>query len=476
MNEYLPNKKKRPVWPVAISGLFIVAGICWLGISGPDGMEELLQESMTAETTPGTSAGIQEQEPGISPETTQTSESGLEKSGPATAQETPEPVIYTAPDFTEWVIKKNSTVYTTLRQAGVSPGDIHAIVTASKSTYNLAKIHAGVLLKVHKREVPEKELSEFYKVSFALSLTDTLFLEKNPEGNWGARIHSKPVTIVAEGYQGTIRSSLWLSATSAGLDSVPVYALTDIMAWQIDFDREVQPGDHWRLLVERKYVEGTPVGWGSIIIAEYQRGTEQYTAIRYPRTGEHFEYYSPIGDNMKGRFLKSPLRYSRISSGFQLKRFHPVLGINRPHYGVDYAAPTGTPVRAVGDGTITILGRRGGNGKMIRIRHNSAYETAYKHLSRYGKGLRRGSKVKQGDVIAYVGSTGLATGPHLHFEFYENGKFTDPLGRKFPREDPVPPDSMSEFKEWATQSQKKLDELQPRNLKQASAGDTKPGL
>ena len=113
---------------------------------------------------------------------------------------------------------------------------------------------------------------------------------------------------------------------------------------------------------------------------------------------------------------------------------------------------------------------------MIRIRHNSAYETAYKHLSRYGKGLRRGSKVKQGDVIAYVGSTGLATGPHLHFEFYENGKFTDPLGRKFPREDPVPPDSMSEFKEWAAQSQKKLDELQPRNLKQASAGDSKPGL
>ena len=373
--------------------------------------------------------------------------------------------ITTPPDFTEYRIGKNSSVYQTLRKAGLNPTEVHRLVEASEQIYDLSRVQKGVLVRIYSRLVGGPEPARiFYKTSFTLSITESLNIIRNEQGVWEASMHSKPITVKTESFQGQVKSSLWRSATSAGLAAEPVYALTDILAWQIDFDREVRPGDHWRILVDRNYVEGTPAGWGSIIIAEYQRGQDKHTAIRYPPDGDGFEYYTPGGESVKGRFLKSPLRYSRISSGFQRQRFHPILGVNRPHYGVDYAAPTGTPVRAVGDGIITSLGRRGGNGKMIRIRHNSTYETAYKHLHGYKKGLRKGSKVHQGDVIAYVGSTGLATGPHLHFEFYENGRFTDPLGRKFPREDPIPPKDMEGFRHWVVKARSRLEAREPLSL------------
>jgi murein DD-endopeptidase MepM/ murein hydrolase activator NlpD len=144
-------------------------------------------------------------------------------------------------------------------------------------------------------------------------------------------------------------------------------------------------------------------------------------------------------------FLKSPIRYSRISSRFTTKRFHPILQFNRPHLGVDYAAPIGTPIRAVGDGVIMSAGRNGGAGNMIKLQHNSTYSTAYKHLNGFAKGIHSGARVHQGQIIGYVGTTGLSTGPHLHFEFFQNGKYVDPLGRKFPSAEPVPQEKMAEF-------------------------------
>lgn len=375
------------------------------------------------------------------------------------------------PDFTESKIRKNSSAYQTLRNSGFSARETHAVIDAAKEVRDLSKVRAGMILRIYPRvaEKPEEQ-DDFSRVSFLLSMTDTLNIMKQADGSWTGSIHSKPVSVQTEAYQGEIRASLWQSATAAGMDAEPVYALSDIFAWQIDFSREVRPGDSWRVLLNRKYVEGTPLSWEPVIMAEYHSVSgNHYTAIRYPPEGEPAEYYSPEGDNLRGRFLKSPLRYSRISSGFQLRRFHPVLGIHRPHYGVDYAAPTGTPVRAVGDGTITIIGRRGGNGRMIRIRHNAVYETAYKHLSRYASGLRRGSNVQQGDIIGYVGSSGLATGPHLHFEFYENSRFTDPLGRKFPREDPVAPADKDAFLQFVQESRRQLDRLQPSTIARKDA-------
>lgn len=346
------------------------------------------------------------------------------------------PVIHTD----EYVVRKNSSVYDTLKNAGISPSEIHKIISASANVFDLSRVRSGIKVLIqHHGE--EKVLNN---IGFLLSTTDTLWISKHFDA-WSAKVESKPITMKVVAFQGQVTYSLWQSAVDVGLDAQAIFLLSEIFAWQIDFEREVRPKDYWRILIERTFVEGQAYGWGNIIAAEYQRGEENYRAIRFPRDAVDGEYYTPLGDNLKGKFLKSPLRYSRISSKFQRKRFHPILGVNRPHLGVDYAAPRGTPVRAVGDGKITLLGRRGGNGKMIRIRHNAVYETAYKHLNTYAKGLKSGSKVTQGQIIGFVGSTGLATGPHLHFEFYENGKFTDPLGRKFPREDPVAPADQGAF-------------------------------
>ena len=342
----------------------------------------------------------------------------------------------------EYRIKKNSSVYDTLRKAGIARQDIHQIILASKSVYDLSKVKSGIKIQID-HIGSEKTLDSLH---FILSITDTLWIRKNHH-SWIASIETKPVIVKVLGFQGKIQSSLWQSAIDQGIDAQAIFILSEIFAWQIDFEREIRPGDSWRMLIERTYVDDQPYNWGNILVAEYVRGEDVYKAVKYPQDSVHGDYYTPEGESMKGKFLKSPLRYSRISSRFQLKRFHPILGINRPHLGVDYAAPRGTPVRAVGDGVITIRQRRGGNGKMIKIRHsNSIYETAYKHLHNFAKNIRRGSKVTQGQIIGYVGSTGLATGPHLHFEFYQNGRYTDPLGIKFPREAPVAPANLGHFK------------------------------
>lgn len=175
-----------------------------------------------------------------------------------------------------------------------------------------------------------------------------------------------------------------------------------------------------------------------------------HTAFLLRIDGESKGYYSSDGSSLRRMFLKSPIHFARISSRFQKKRFHPILKIHRPHNGVDYAARRGTPVRAVGDGTILLAGRRGGAGNMIKIRHNSTYQTAYLHLQNFAKGIRKGTRVKQGQIIGYVGSTGMSTAPHLHFEFYQNGRFVDPLGRKFPSAEPVAAHLLERFQNEAT--------------------------
>jgi murein DD-endopeptidase MepM/ murein hydrolase activator NlpD len=226
----------------------------------------------------------------------------------------------------------------------------------------------------------------------------------------------------------------------------------------VDFAREVQVNDRWRLSVEQKLVKGQPIGWGAILAAEYINVGESHRATLFRIQGEDHGYFTPEGQSLRKVFLKSPIRYGRITSGFKRRRFHPVLQVYRAHQGVDYGAPTGTPVRSVGDGTVIFAARSGGGGNVVKIRHNATYQTAYKHLHGYAKGIRNGARVKQGQVIGYVGSTGLSTGPHLHFEFYQSGRYIDPLGKKFPSADPVPAEHLTSFKTSAEQLLKTLPE------------------
>ncbi len=354
----------------------------------------------------------------------------------AALQESQNPIIK------ETSVNTGSTVFASLKEIGISATEASLIIEAAKPEQDLGSIKSGSRI-ISESSKDQSGIEEVKKVTFYLEKTSYLEIVKQKD-SWQAKVFSLPLTVTNELVSGVVQSSLWDSAMSAGLDSQAIQNLTDIFGWQIDFERQVKPGDEWQILVESVSIAGRWDHWGRVLSAKYRSGSDTYQAYLFNNDG-HDEYYDQTGASLKGKFLKSPLNYTRISSKFQKKRFHPILGINRPHNGVDYAAATGTAVRAVGDGVITIIGTRGGSGKMIEISHNDKYRTAYKHLNSFTKGLRVGSRIKQGQVIAGVGSTGLATGPHLHFEFYENNRFVDPLGKKFPRENSLMPQQMANF-------------------------------
>jgi murein DD-endopeptidase MepM/ murein hydrolase activator NlpD len=345
-------------------------------------------------------------------------------------------------DTFPYEIRKDATVFSALRELRVTPSVIHTLVTIAKPTFDLARVRPGTRFQLYYDPTNPETLTG---MKVRLSPVEVLELHRGlGENDWTAAMTRENVQNRILAYTGLVTSSLWESASGAEIDPVLIAELTEIFGWQVDFAREVRTNDRWRLLVEQNVVRGRAIGWGRILAAEYDNAGTVYTAVLYRREGQDVGYFSPDGSSLRRMFLKAPIPMARISSRFQNRRFHPILKINRPHLGVDYAAAPGTPARTVGDGTVTFVGWKGGAGKVIQIRHNSTYATAYKHLSGYAKGLHAGSRVRQGQVIGYVGSTGLSTGPHLHFEFYENGRFVDPLGRKFPSADPVPAAQLAE--------------------------------
>lgn len=303
---------------------------------------------------------------------------------------------------------------------------------------NLRRMAVGTPLKVTSSEQGIKV------ISLSLTTLDSLLIESLGPGWSVSELHHQ-VSYRKVAFTGLVESSLWGSAEKAGMDPTLIAELSEIFAWQLDFSRELRANDRWRIIVNRILVDGRSVGFGPILAAEFENRGEMYSAVRYEYTPGHFDYFSPNGQSLKRMFLKSPLKFTRISSRFVLKRFHPVLKTYRPHNGVDYAAPPGTPVMSVGGGRVEVAGRRGGSGIMVKVKHNSIYKTAYLHLRAIAKGVKPGAHIEQGQVIGYVGSTGWATGPHLHFSFYEGGKYVDPLGKKFPSKDPIPRDLFANF-------------------------------
>jgi murein DD-endopeptidase MepM/ murein hydrolase activator NlpD len=224
--------------------------------------------------------------------------------------------------------------------------------------------------------------------------------------------------------------------------------LSEIFAWTVDFFG-LQKGDRFKIIYEEKFVGDKSVEIGKIYGAEFISSGIPILAIPLIQDGEE-NFYDADGKSLRKAFLKAPLRFSRISSRYSSGRMHPILRIVRPHFGVDYAAPVGTPVHSVGDGKVTSVANEGQAGRMVRIRHNSVYSTAYLHLSRYGKGIVPGAVVKQGQIVGYVGTSGLSTGPHLDFRFYKNGYPVDPLKVKAPPVEPVHEDNMARFEKIKT--------------------------
>ena len=348
-------------------------------------------------------------------------------------------------------VKKNSNFYETLKKIKTPSEEILALNKVAKTYYNLSSLPAGSLLRVWQ----EQESLGLKKLEFDLSPSRILILEKN-KSEWTSKVKELLVTKIETFFSGSIEESLWQALIDKGLTPSLANQFITILSWQIDFAREARKDNIWQVLVEKIYIEDKHTGWGKILAAEYQLKDKKITAILFKNPSDKSDYYDLQGQSIRGLFLKSPLRYSRISSRFTMNRFHPVLKLSRPHLGVDYAAPRGTPVYSVGNGRVVQVSHSRNGGKTIKIRHNSNYQTAYKHLHRWEKGIKKGKKVSQGQVIAYVGSTGLATGPHLHFEFFEKGRYIDPLGRKFPRMGSIAKEHMQSFDFLVQQYKDKL--------------------
>jgi murein DD-endopeptidase MepM/ murein hydrolase activator NlpD len=335
-------------------------------------------------------------------------------------------------------VRPNRFLSDILREFGITAGDIDHLVKNSASVFDVRKIRAGHNFTIMadtdsiqrlRYFIYEHEPTLLYIFSFNDSLKITPF-----------RFQTRSIIKFAS---VTIESSLWDAMISGGINPEVAVELSDIFAWTVDFFG-LQQGDRFKVVYEERYIEEEPVGIGRIFAAEYSGAGLTVPAIPFIQDGKE-SFYDSEGNSLRKAFLKSPLRFSRISSRYSSGRMHPVLRIVRPHFGVDYAAPVGTPVFSIGDGKVISAEIEGESGRIVRIRHNSVYSTAYLHLSSFGNGIAAGAIVKQGDIVGYVGSSGLSTGPHLDFRFYKNGYAVDPLKVEAPAVEPVKDENREKY-------------------------------
>ncbi|MBI5562176.1 MAG: M23 family metallopeptidase [Deltaproteobacteria bacterium] len=309
---------------------------------------------------------------------------------------------------------------------GASPGGASAIVNACRPICDLRLLQKGALIRVWAAG------GAWRSIEYRFSPFEVLNVSADAASAGGVRAWKSemPHETRLVKVSGTIESSLYEAGTRAGADPGAVMDLSDIFAWDVDFASDIKKGDGFAVLYEALYVEGRPVKTGRVIGARMRGNGKTFTAVSFEDKDGRPRYYNADGESLSRTLLKSPLRYRRISSYFSKGRFHPILKVFRPHHGIDYAAPTGTPVESAGAGRVTFAGWKNGYGNFIEIKHPNSYATGYGHLSRIRRGIRPGATVEQGTVIGYVGSTGISTGPHLHYEIRKAGALVNPLGIK----------------------------------------------
>ena len=348
-------------------------------------------------------------------------------------------------------VEKNNTLIELLDEAGLSNKYIRALIKA-KGSEKLANLKTGDKLEVeiNKDQIPKN----IFLSSDGLNGINASF----NNGLFSIYKVSRQPDVLERFASVEIEDSLYQSALEADIPDSVIMDLVYIFGWDIDFIFDIRPGDSFDLLYEEYFLKGNKVKNGDIKAARFKRGKKVYTAVRYFLENNQKEFFSIRGKNVEKAFLRSPVEFSYISSKYNLKRKHPILNKIKAHTGVDYAAPTGTPVRTTGDGTISFRGNNGGYGKLIEIKHSEDYSTRYAHLSRYKKDLKVGDKVSQGEIIGYVGRTGRATGPHLHYEFRVNGMHTNPLTVKLPAAKPINEKEKDSFFKTAIEAMNKMDD------------------
>jgi len=328
------------------------------------------------------------------------------------------------------------------------------IVHAAKPHYQLKNIHIGHAFK-------RTDSSTGIDVDYNINAQQRLHLhQEKGQNQWQASIQKRHIYSRLRLATGNIDGSLFASAEQAGIDQRTTMNLVDIFAWDIDFARDMRRGDTFRIVYEEHFDDEGNTLESSIFAAEFVNQGKKFQAVRYQNAKAKVDYYTPDGKGMQKTYLKAPVKFSRISSRFSTRRKHPVLGYTRAHRGVDYASPRGTPIHALGNGKIVFRGWKGGYGRFILIRHNTRiHATAYGHMRSFARGLKVGSRVKQGQIIGYVGMSGLATGPHLHFEFRVRGRAVNPLTIKLKHPSkPVARSQMARFKQQTTPLMQQLQQ------------------
>jgi murein DD-endopeptidase MepM/ murein hydrolase activator NlpD len=352
----------------------------------------------------------------------------------------------------EIVVANGDTLSTVFAKAGLPSSTVHDVLASSKDAKQLTRLKVGQRI-----EIELSDAGELARLSMPLSKLESVQLEKTGGRYALKKQQIKPETATAYAH-GRIDSSLFLAAKRAGLSHNLTMDLANIFGYDIDFAMDIRKGDSFEVVYEEKSVAGERIGHGNILAARFINRGKTYTAVRYTNKQGNTSYYTADGESMRKAFIRTPVDFARISSRFSNGRKHPILNKIRAHKGVDYAAPSGTPIKSAGDGKVILAGRSGGYGNTVIIQHGQRYKTLYAHMQGFAKGVRNGSTVKQGQIIGYIGTTGLSTGPHLHYEFQVDGVHVDPLGLKLPMADPIASNEKQRFRQLSQPLMARMDE------------------
>jgi murein DD-endopeptidase MepM/ murein hydrolase activator NlpD len=357
-------------------------------------------------------------------------------------------------------VRSGDTLSAIFDRLKLSPRELYALMGADRAmTATLRQILPGQVLRFQ----IDDEQRQLNALHYRIDPLTTLVVERSADG-FSTRHVTRQLENRLAYSSATIETSLFAAGQRTGLSDGLLMELATIFGWDIDFALDIRSGDQFTVLYEQSFLDGEHLRDGNILAAEFVNQGLAYRAIRFEDPQGNTSYYTPDGLSMRKAFLRSPVDFNRISSGFQPERFHPVLGIKRPHRGVDYAAPVGTPIKASGDGRLEFIGTKGGYGKTVVLQHGGAYRTLYAHMSRFRPGLAAGTRVKQGQIIGYVGKTGIATGPHLHYEFLVNGVHRNPLTVKLPTAAPIPAQYKDEFQQQAQMRLAQLEAVKQTTL------------
>lgn len=366
-------------------------------------------------------------------------------------------------DITVWKnfeVQRGDTLSTLFSKVGLSDRDMFQVLNSSDEAQVLNRLYPGYKLDFM---VPEQGNLEQLRV---MSSPLEGYLFTRADNGYRAERILKEAQLEQAFKVGTIADSLFMAGQRENIPAIHIMEMANIFGGVIDFILDPRSGDEFSILYEEKFLDGEFIGAGDIIATRYINQGQVYTAVRYEDLNGEVGYYSPEGESMRKAFLRSPLDVFRISSNFNPNRRHPILNTIRAHKGTDYAAPRGTPIRATGDGRVSHVGRYGSFGNLVTINHAGGFETKYAHLNGYARGLSRGDRVRQGDVIGYVGSTGGATGPHLHYEFLVNGVHQNPrtILDRLPKAESIDPAEMDRFKAQTAELLERFQELNNSRL------------